>query len=72
MDLKLPDGNGLNLVSEIRKDPRYQNTPIIAQTAMAMKGDREICLASGFTHYIPKPIDLTNLGAILEKCQTCP
>lgn len=72
MDLKLPDGNGMNLVSEIRKDPRYQNTPIVAQTAMAMKGDREICLASGFTHYIPKPIDLTNLGAILEKCQTCP
>ncbi|MFM7559096.1 hybrid histidine kinase/response regulator HrmK [Cylindrospermopsis raciborskii] len=69
MDLKLPDGNGLNLVSEIRKDPRYQNIPIVAQTAMAMKGDREICLASGFTHYIPKPIDLTNLGAILEKCQ---
>ncbi|MFL0606577.1 hybrid histidine kinase/response regulator HrmK [Cylindrospermopsis raciborskii] len=69
MDLKLPDGNGLNLVSEIRKDPRYQNIPIIAQTAMAMKGDREICLASGFTHYIPKPINLTNLGAILEKCQ---
>lgn len=67
MDVSLPDANGLNLVQELREKDKYQHIPIIAQTAMAMKGDRETCLAAGFNDYISKPIDLQLLGSMLGK-----
>lgn len=67
MDVILPDENGLSLVEQLRKHPQYQNIHIIAQTAMAMKGDRETCLAAGFDDYISKPIDLEILGGIVAK-----
>jgi signal transduction histidine kinase/CheY-like chemotaxis protein len=67
MDVGLPDENGLNLVSELRKHPQYQKIPLIAETAMAMKGDRETCLAAGFDDYISKPIDLEVLGKTVAK-----
>jgi signal transduction histidine kinase/CheY-like chemotaxis protein len=67
MDVSLPDANGLNLVQELREKEKYQHIPIIAQTAMAMKGDRETCLAAGFNDYISKPIDLQLLGSMLGK-----
>ncbi|MFM7364456.1 MAG: hybrid histidine kinase/response regulator HrmK [Cuspidothrix sp.] len=67
MDVSLPDANGLDLVQELREKDKYEHIPIIAQTAMAMKGDRETCLAVGFNDYISKPIDLHLLGSILRK-----
>jgi signal transduction histidine kinase len=67
MDVNLPDGNGLNLVRQLRSNQQYQMMPIIAQTAMAMKGDREICLAAGVNDYISKPIDLPLLASLVEK-----
>ncbi len=67
MDVYLPDGNGLKLVQELRENPQYENIPVIAQTAMAMKGDRETCLAAGVNDYISKPIDLTLLASLVAK-----
>ena len=49
--------NGFEATERIRQLPDYKNVPIIALTAFAMKGDREKCLESGATDYIPKPID---------------
>ncbi len=67
MDIQLPDANGLDLVQQLREHPQYRLIPIIAQTAMAMKGDREICLAAGVNDYISKPIDLPLLGNLVAK-----
>ncbi|MDB9378835.1 hybrid histidine kinase/response regulator HrmK, partial [Nodularia sphaerocarpa] len=67
MDVYLPDGNGLNLAQQIREQGQYQMIPVIVQTAMAMKGDREICLAAGVDDYISKPIDLSVLGHLIAK-----
>lgn len=67
MDINLSDSNGLTLVEQLRKHPQYQDIPIIAQTAMAMKGDRETCLAAGVDDYISKPIDLQILGNMVLK-----
>ncbi|KST62123.1 hybrid histidine kinase/response regulator HrmK [Mastigocoleus testarum] len=70
MDIYLPDVNGLDLVRQLRQDKNYRNIPIIAETAMAMKGDRETCLAAGVDEYISKPIDLPVLGNLVSKyCQ---
>jgi CheY-like chemotaxis protein len=49
--------NGFEATERIRKLPEYKDTPIIALTAFAMKGDREKCIDAGATDYIPKPID---------------
>lgn len=57
MDMQMPIMNGFEATEKIRKLPNYKDTPIISLTAFAMKGDREKCLASGATDYIPKPID---------------
>ncbi|MBN3925591.1 hybrid histidine kinase/response regulator HrmK [Nostoc sp. NMS4] len=72
MDICLADGNGLNLVQQLREHGQYKTIPVIVQTAMAMKGDREICLASGVNDYISKPIDLPLLASLVAKYSKAP
>lgn len=67
MDINLPGTDGLTLTQQIRADQRYAHIPVIAQTAMAMNGDRELCLDAGATDYIAKPLDLTRLRQIVNQ-----
>lgn len=62
MDMQLPGIGGLELVGELRRDPRLRALPIVALTAHALRGDRERFLAGGCDGYIPKPIDVTTFA----------
>ncbi|MBV8884964.1 MAG: hybrid histidine kinase/response regulator HrmK [Chroococcidiopsidaceae cyanobacterium CP_BM_RX_35] len=72
MDVHLPDVDGLTLLQQLQAQERYQKIPVIAQTAMAMKGDRETCLAAGAIEYISKPIDLKVLATLVARYSNPP
>ncbi|MBE9103903.1 response regulator [Nostoc cf. edaphicum LEGE 07299] len=72
MDVCLADENGLNLIQQLREHQQYRTIPVIVQTAMAMKGDRETCLAAGVNDYISKPIDLPLLASLVAKYSQAP
>lgn len=57
MDIQLPDIDGLEITRRIRREPHLTATPIIALTAYAMPGDREMFLEAGCTDYVAKPIE---------------
>jgi two-component system cell cycle response regulator DivK len=68
LDISLPDMDGTEILSRIRKDDALRTIPVIALTAHAMTGDREKFLAAGFDDYITKPIvDETLLFAAIER-----
>jgi two-component system response regulator TctD len=61
LDLTLPDGDGLNVVSQIRKEGL--STPVLVLTARTTVGDRVLGLNSGADDYMAKPFDLDELEA---------
>jgi CheY-like chemotaxis protein/HPt (histidine-containing phosphotransfer) domain-containing protein len=66
MDIQMPVLDGLETTRAIRRDPRWQNLPIIAMTAHAMNGDRERCLQAGMNAYISKPVQPSHLVSMVE------
>jgi two-component system, sensor histidine kinase and response regulator len=80
MDCQMPEMDGFEATKAIRMGEAQQLTeaapslhslprrlPIIAMTANAMKGDRELCLEAGMDDYIAKPIKPDALKAVLEQ-----
>ncbi|MFM8533782.1 MAG: histidine kinase N-terminal 7TM domain-containing protein [Acidimicrobiia bacterium] len=66
MDVQMPNVDGLTATRRIRAINTAQPR-IIAMTANAMAGDRELCLAAGMDDYLSKPVDLESLGAVLAR-----
>jgi len=68
MDVQMPEMDGLKATAAIRKAEGMTgaHVPIIALTAHAMKGDREICIAAGMDEYLPKPINAEELFVLIE------
>lgn len=62
VDINMPELDGLTMTAEIKQDPGYTGTPIIALTANVMRGDRERSLNAGCDGYIQKPIDIDQLS----------
>ena len=65
LDMNMPIMNGYDAAKAIKKE--FPTIKIIAQTANAVLGDREKALVAGCDEYIAKPIDPTQLLALIQK-----
>ncbi len=66
MDVQMPEMDGIEATRNVRADTRYGHPHIIAMTANAMSGDRELCLAAGMDDYVAKPIQREELMNVLD------
>jgi two-component system cell cycle response regulator DivK len=66
MDIQLPGMDGLAATVLLKQDPATAAIPVIALTALAMKGDKEKTLAAGCDTYIAKPLRYQELYAAID------
>jgi CheY-like chemotaxis protein len=64
LDIGLPGMNGYEVCRELRKDPRFADTLIIAQTGWGQDRDREMAYFAGFSHHLVKPLKPAELAVL--------
>lgn len=68
MDVQMPEMNGIEATQRIRREVPPERQPyIIAMTAHALEGDRELCLRSGMNDYVSKPVRIESLYFALQR-----
>ncbi len=71
MDIQMPGMDGIEATNRIKQSPSTCDIPIIAVTALAMVGDREMCLDSGAEDYVSKPVKMHELLARVSRSLNC-
>jgi two-component system cell cycle response regulator DivK len=66
MDIQLPVLNGYDATRRIKADPNLKDTPVIAVSSFAMKGDEEKARIAGCDHYVTKPYSPMQLLRIIH------
>ena len=66
LDMMMPNMDGYETATMIRKNKDWKNLPVIAVTAKAMTGDRDKCINAGASDYITKPVDVDQLLSLLR------
>jgi len=67
MDCQMPRMDGYTATAHIRRDPRWQQLPIIAMTASALVTDREQALSAGMNDHVAKPLDVPQMFSVIER-----
>jgi len=66
-DINMPNINGLELVSFVKKNPRYESIPLIIVTTEGGEKDRERGISLGAEEYLAKPFDPEDLQRLVAK-----
>ena len=66
MDIQLPGMDGLEATALLKADEATRGIPVIALTALAMKGDEERIRAAGCDGYIAKPLDYKDFLSVVK------
>lgn len=66
MDINLPDMDGVQAMTRIKREVVTSDIPVVALTANAMHGDRQRFLAAGFDGYLAKPISKLELRNVIQ------
>ena len=66
LDLHLPDINGEQVLSELKAEPATAAIPVVVLSADASRGVVHRLLASGALAYLTKPVELAELGTLLD------
>ena len=70
MDMQMPQMDGLEATRQIQQRWSKETRPwIIAMTANAMEGDREMCLKTGMNDYISKPVKMSDLEQAMKQAE---
>jgi CheY-like chemotaxis protein len=67
MDVQLPGQDGLTLTRLLKGNPATASIPVVALTAHAMTGDRQLAISAGCVGYISKPIDTRTFGMLVRQ-----
>lgn len=67
LDLKLPKVNGLEVLGEIKSDPRTKSIPVVVLTSSREDRDLFVCYELGVNSYIVKPVDFTQFTEAIRQ-----
>lgn len=67
LDLMMPGRTGLEVLDELRTEPRFAETPVIMLTARAQAADRQAAVEAGASHFLPKPFSPLELASLVEE-----
>ncbi|RYY62219.1 MAG: response regulator, partial [Chitinophagaceae bacterium] len=66
MDMMMPELDGYEAITRIRRNSAWKRLPVIAVTAKAAGGDRDKCIQAGASDYISKPVDTDQLVSLMR------
>lgn len=67
LDLKMPKVDGLEVLRQIKSDPRLRNIPVVMFTSSREPTDVKRCYQSGANAYVVKPVDFQKFSEALER-----
>lgn len=66
MDIQLPDVSGLDVTRDLKADPELKDIPVVAVTALALRGDEERVMEAGCDAYVSKPISVAKFLDVVK------
>ena len=67
LDMMMPGRSGLEVVTALRADSSFVETPVVFLTARAQTTDRKAAAAAGADHFLSKPFSVVELASLVEK-----
>ena len=67
LDMMMPGRTGVDVLSELRENPDFAETPVVMLTARAQEADRHAALAAGADRFVSKPFSPLQLASVVEE-----